>query len=86
MELVMLELVYMKFSSLIVIVDKLVIYFKCLILKCFIIASIAYYSTSCCNPDLRWVASFDGPSAFLTTLLILYFCCVLIQVLLLCGK
>ena len=37
----MLELVYMKFSSLIVIVDKLVIYFKCLILKCFIIASIA---------------------------------------------
>jgi len=78
----MLELVYMKFSSLIVIVDKLVIYFKCLILKCFIIASIAYYSTSCCNPDL----SFDGPSAFLTTLLILYFCCVLIQVLLLCGK
>jgi len=33
-----------------------------------------------------WVASFDGPSAFLATLLILYFCCVLIQVLLLCGK
>ena len=34
-----------------------------------------------------WVASFDGPiSAFLATLLILYFCCVLVQVLLLCGK
>jgi len=35
---------------------------------------------------LQWVASFDGPSAFLATLLILYFCCVLVQVLLLCGK
>jgi len=35
---------------------------------------------------LSWVASFDGPSAFLETLLILYFCCVLVQVLLLCGK
>jgi len=34
----------------------------------------------------NWVASFDGPSAFLATLLILYFCCVLVQVLLLCGK
>ena len=32
------------------------------------------------------MASFDGPSAFLATLLILYFCCVLIQVLLLSGK
>jgi len=26
-----------------------------------------------------WVASFDGPSAFLATLLILHFCCVLVK-------
>ena len=37
-------------------------------------------------PALVWVASFDGPSAFLTTLLILHFCCVLVQVFLLYGK
>ena len=29
---------------------------------------------------LIWVASFDGPSAFPATLLILYFCCVLVRV------
>jgi len=28
---------------------------------------------------LQWVASFDGPSAFLATLLILHFCCVLVK-------
>jgi len=35
---------------------------------------------------LQWVASFDGPSAFLATLLIFHFCCVLVQVFLLYGK
>jgi len=35
---------------------------------------------------LQWVASFDGPSAFLATLLILHFCCVLVQVFLLLWK
>ena len=30
-------------------------------------------------PALIWVASFDGPSAFLATLLILHFCCVLVK-------
>jgi len=28
---------------------------------------------------LQWVASFDGPSAFLATLLMLHFCCVLVK-------
>ena len=29
------------------------------------------------TPLTPWVDSFDGPSAFLATLLILYFCCVI---------
>jgi len=43
-------------------------------------------SLRCVVSATLWVASFDGPGAFLATLLILYFCCVLVQVLLLCGK
>jgi len=43
-------------------------------------------SNVCCAVAVAfylWVASFDGPSAFLATLLILHFCCVLVQVFLL---
>jgi len=31
------------------------------------------------SDDIRSVSSFDGPSAFLATLLILHFCCVLVK-------
>jgi len=43
-------------------------------------------SSSACSLADAASRNFDGPSAFLATLLILYFCCVLVQVLLQCGK
>jgi len=45
----------------------------------FLLLAVERYVITAMFTSLLWVASFDGPCAFLATLLILYFCCVLFK-------